>query len=210
MQRRRRRGAGQAGGRSTRRELGRSDAEVLGDSPHAAGRARSPSRDRRAGPRRSSDKQKKRVSPRRRRRRWRSTLYRLEVEQGRFITDDDLREAAARVRGRHQACGRSCSATRRELAAIAIDASTDVQWTVVGVLKNKPLLGGGGDGHVDVEPQGARAAAPPSTRCSTTTHDGRRDLRARSATARARRAQMRLALASKVIESTLLAPPLRA
>ena len=71
-------------------------------------------------------------------------LYHLEVEKGRFFTKDDLDE-------RRRVCVVGIEVWRELLEEapsidqIAITVGGEV-WTVIGVLANKPLLGGGGMG----------------------------------------------------------------
>jgi putative ABC transport system permease protein len=71
-------------------------------------------------------------------------LYKLEIDKGRFITDDDLRQ-------RNRVCVVGINVWRELLdAADSLDNLTvtvdNVEWNVVGVLKNKPGLGGSSQG----------------------------------------------------------------
>ncbi len=71
-------------------------------------------------------------------------LYHLEVEHGRYLTDED-------IENRRRVC-----VVGQEIFTELFEGRTDVigkqvfmqdeTWTIVGVLKNKPLLGGAGDG----------------------------------------------------------------
>ncbi|MDB4968772.1 MAG: hypothetical protein JWN44_4461 [Myxococcales bacterium] len=122
----------------TRRELSAGDAEVIGDSPVLPGARVTTERVR--WTRAYRGKEKKRVmlvaaAP------MALSLYRLEVGQGRFLTDDDL------VSGR-RVCVVGINVWRELLdSAPSLDGLTikvaGVQWTVVGVLKNKPVMGSG-------------------------------------------------------------------
>jgi putative ABC transport system permease protein len=126
--------------KKTRRELGRNDSEVLDDSPVLPGAQIATEKTR--WTKAQFHKQKKRVSlvgaaP------VALKLYRLEVEKGRFITADDLREGR-RVCVIGTNVWTQLIGPEAQLGdAITVDK---VQWIVIGVLKNKPPLGGGGDG----------------------------------------------------------------
>jgi putative ABC transport system permease protein len=125
----------------TRRELNQGDAETLGTSPLLNDVQVTAERGKWTQAIRG--KQKKRISmvataP------IAVSLYKLEVQKGRFITEDDLRE-------------------RRRVAVVGInvwnellehpdsfdDATVtvdNVEWSIVGVLKNKPSIGGSSQG----------------------------------------------------------------
>jgi putative ABC transport system permease protein len=72
------------------------------------------------------------------------SLYKLEIQSGRFLTDDDVRE-----RRRVAVVGVNVwrelleSAESFDNLSLTVD---NVQWSVVGVLKNKPGLGGSANG----------------------------------------------------------------
>ncbi len=72
------------------------------------------------------------------------SLYHLEVEKGRFLSDEDLHERR-RVCVVGQEIWQQALESRPSIdhTEIAIEGQ---MWSVVGVLKNKPLIGGGGDG----------------------------------------------------------------
>ena len=72
------------------------------------------------------------------------SLYKLTVDQGRFISEDDLRE-------RRRVCVVGINVWRELLeSAPSLDDLTvtvdNIEWSVVGVLKNKPGLGGSSQG----------------------------------------------------------------
>jgi putative ABC transport system permease protein len=72
------------------------------------------------------------------------SLYNLEVQRGRFLTADDLAERRhACVVG--QEVWRELLEERADLEGVVITVEGQ-EWTVVGVLANKPLIAGGGDG----------------------------------------------------------------
>ncbi len=71
------------------------------------------------------------------------SLYHLDVERGRFFTDEDME-----VRRRVCVVGQEVFTELLESGdvlgrQVQIEGET---WTIIGVLKNKPLLGGAGDG----------------------------------------------------------------
>ena len=69
-------------------------------------------------------------------------LYRLEVERGRFFTDDDLLyRRKVCVVGHEVWADLLDERANLEGAELAVDGEV---WTVIGVLKSKPPLGGGG------------------------------------------------------------------
>ncbi|HZS35398.1 MAG TPA: ABC transporter permease, partial [Polyangia bacterium] len=72
------------------------------------------------------------------------SLYKLELEKGRFLTDDDLAERR-RVCVVGQEIWQQTLESRESLDGVEVSIEGQM-WSVVGVLKNKPLLGGGGDG----------------------------------------------------------------
>ena len=127
--------------KKTRRDLGRRDTETLDGSPLLPGAEIASERSR--WTRAIYHKKKKRVSlvgaaP------VALSLYRLEVEKGRFITDDDLREG-------QRICVIGIGVWEQLLEKEPLESGVQLtvdgqQWLVVGVLKNKPPLGGGGDG----------------------------------------------------------------
>jgi putative ABC transport system permease protein len=72
------------------------------------------------------------------------SLYRLEVGQGRFVSDDDMQQ-------RRRVCVVGVNVWRELLdAAPSLEGLTvtvdNVEWSVVGVLKNKPSMGAGSEG----------------------------------------------------------------
>jgi putative ABC transport system permease protein len=71
------------------------------------------------------------------------SLYKLEMSQGRFITSDDLRE-------RRRVAVIGINVWKELLEEQPLEGLTvnvdNVQWSVVGVLKNKPGLGGSANG----------------------------------------------------------------
>jgi putative ABC transport system permease protein len=121
----------------TRRELGRGDDRTLGSSPSLPGAHVTSEKDRWTIA--HFHKQKKRtaltgVEP------VALSLHRLAVGAGRFITPEDLR-AGTRVCVIGANVGRELFEGGDPLGqAITVDGS---QWTVVGVLENKPGFGGG-------------------------------------------------------------------
>ncbi|MGH8324602.1 MAG: ABC transporter permease, partial [Steroidobacteraceae bacterium] len=124
----------------TRRELGRTDDRILDGSPVLPGAHIASEKTR--WTKAIFHKRKKRVAlvgaeP------VALALSRLEIEKGRFLTPDDLREGLrVAVVGLYvwlELLGPDAQLGQ----AITVDGA---QWTVVGVLKNKPPLGGGGDG----------------------------------------------------------------
>jgi putative ABC transport system permease protein len=127
--------------RKTRRELGRNDNDAIEESPALPGVTVTSERAR--WTKASFNKQRKRVSlvgaeP------VALSLYRLEVERGRFINNDDMlarsRVAVVGVNVWSQLLG---AAESLDGLHVTVDGA---RWAVVGVLKNKPPLGGGGDG----------------------------------------------------------------
>ncbi|HWE29521.1 MAG TPA: ABC transporter permease [Polyangia bacterium] len=125
----------------TRRELGRYDSQVLAGSPTLPG-VQVATEKTRWWTKASFHKRKKRVSlvgaaP------VALSLYRLDIDKGRFISADDLHEGK-RIAVIGLNVWNELLGPEAQLGdAITVD---NVQWTVVGVLKNKPPLGGGGDG----------------------------------------------------------------
>jgi putative ABC transport system permease protein len=71
-------------------------------------------------------------------------LYHLEVEVGRFLTAEDLAERR-RVCVIGQEVWQQALEAKQPLDGVEV-AIEGQMWQVVGVLKNKPLLGGAGDG----------------------------------------------------------------
>jgi putative ABC transport system permease protein len=72
------------------------------------------------------------------------SLYRLELGQGRFLSEDDLRDGRrVCVVGLNVWHDLLDSAPSLDRLTVKVDGTT---WTVVGVLKNKPGMGSGGDG----------------------------------------------------------------
>lgn len=71
-------------------------------------------------------------------------MYRLELQSGRFLNADDLKERR-RVVVVGQEIWRELLEARPKIDDVQITVDGHV-WSVVGVLKNKPMLGGGGDG----------------------------------------------------------------
>ena len=71
-------------------------------------------------------------------------LYRLEVEKGRFLTDDDLFQRR-RVCVMGHSIFNEIFEGKESLDGLTLTLEGQV-WTVIGVLKVKPVLGGGGDG----------------------------------------------------------------
>ena len=72
------------------------------------------------------------------------SLYHLEVEKGRFLTDDDL-ASRRRVCVIGEEVWKELLEQKTDPVGLELRIE-DQMWMVVGVLKNKPLLGGGGDG----------------------------------------------------------------
>jgi putative ABC transport system permease protein len=127
--------------RKTRRELGRYDSEILDDAPTLPG-VQVTTEKTRWWTKALYHKKMKRVSlvgasP------VALSLYRLGVEQGRFVTADDLREGRRIAIVGTNVWAQLLQPDGQLGDAITVDG---VQWIVVGVLKNKPPLGGGGDG----------------------------------------------------------------
>ncbi len=126
----------------TRKELGRGDAQLLDGSPVLPG-VQVATEKTRWWTKAQFHKQKKRVSlvgaaP------GATRLYRLEIENGRFINDEDMRAGKRVAVVGLNVWAQLIAAADGQLGdAITVD---NVQWTVIGVLKNKPPLGGGGDG----------------------------------------------------------------
>ena len=127
--------------RRTRRELSMSDVETLCESPLLGGSPVAGEANRETKAFFEGRKKRARLvsaSP------GSASLYRLEVEKGRFLTDEDLDS-------RRRVCVIGVEVWR-ELLEEKVDAvgtqirMEDETWTIVGVLKNKPPLGGGGDG----------------------------------------------------------------
>ncbi|MCU1279653.1 MAG: hypothetical protein JWM53_3199 [bacterium] len=122
----------------TRRELGRGDDRALGSSPVLLGAHVTSEKDRWTMAR--FHKLKKRtaitgVEP------VALSLHRLEVGQGRFITNEDLRQGnRVCVIGANVGHELFLDGAPALGQAITVDGS---QWTVVGVLANKPGFGGG-------------------------------------------------------------------
>jgi putative ABC transport system permease protein len=127
--------------RKTRKELGIADNDALEDSPLLPGASVTSEKTR--WTKALYGKKRKRVSlvgaeP------IALKLYRLGIERGRFINDDDVK-ARARV------CVVGINVYEQLLEKpesldgmkVTVDGA---RWEVVGVLKNKPPLGGGGDG----------------------------------------------------------------
>jgi putative ABC transport system permease protein len=122
----------------TRRELSQGDAEVLGRSPILPSARVTTERIR--WTRAYKGKEKKRVmlvaaAP------VALSLYRLELGQGRFLSDDDLHDG-------RRVCVVGINVWRELLgSAPSLDGLTvqvdGIQWSVIGVLKNKPVLGSG-------------------------------------------------------------------
>ena len=154
------------------------DAEVLDDSracSTAPGRRASATRESRAAA--AASARSGCASSASRRSRCRSIGS--SVEQGRFIDDDDLRE-------RRRVCVVGQDVWRELLRedAVARRASTSPSRASVAGgrrAQEQAVHRRRSDGHLDVEPQGAGAATPPSTRCYATDARGRAPLRARSA-----------------------------
>ncbi len=120
----------------TRRELDQGDAETLGGSPILPSVQVTAERGR--WTKAYHGKQKKQISldateP------IALSLYKLEVGRGRFLTDDDLRQrrrvAVVGINVWNELLGRPDSFAN---ATITVD---DVEWSVVGVLKNKASMG---------------------------------------------------------------------
>lgn len=125
----------------TRRELGRYDSEVLDESPTLPG-VQVTTEKTRWWTKALYHKKMKRVSlvgaaP------VALSLYRLGVDKGRFINDDDIREGRRVAVVGVNVWGQLLGDEAQLGEAITVDG---VRWTVIGVLKNKPPLGGGGDG----------------------------------------------------------------
>ncbi len=127
----------------TRRDLSRGDEETLRASPLVGGSGATVATETQRETRAFFQARKKRVrlvgaAP------GALSLYHLEVDKGRFLTDEDLAE-------RRRVCVIGIEICKELLeekpdpigATIRME---DQMWTVVGVLANKPLLGGGGDG----------------------------------------------------------------
>jgi putative ABC transport system permease protein len=70
------------------------------------------------------------------------SLYRLELAQGRFLTDADLR-AGARVAVVGHDVWKTLLEERTDLEHLTFYFEGH-EWAVIGVLKHKPILGGGG------------------------------------------------------------------
>jgi putative ABC transport system permease protein len=180
----------------TRRELGRYDSQVLDDSPTLPG-VEIATEKTRWWTKATFHKEHKRVSlvgaaPKA------IGLYRLGMETGRFISPDDM-QSGARVAVIGLNVWTQLLGPEGKLGdAITVD---NVQWTVIGVLKNKPPLGGGGDGpwmwnNKVLVPQTTFDAVFDSAhtvdQIFVKIGDGQAPL------------QSRLALARKAIETTLL------
>ncbi len=125
----------------TRRELGRGDVETLGQSEQLAGIAVAGEIGRDVQARYQTRQKNVRLvsaTP------GTETLYRLSAERGRFLSKDDLAE-------NHRVC-----VIGFDVYQTLLEAPTDIDhlsievdghlWTVIGVLKKKAPLGGGGDG----------------------------------------------------------------
>ena len=133
-----------AGGRDAlrpQRELSERDAQLLGDTPALPGARVTGERVRLTKARRG--KEHKRIvlvasEP------ISSTLYKLDVTQGRFLSDDDLLDGR-RVCVVGVNVWKELFAGARSLENATLEAD-GVIWNVVGVLANKSTLGGGGAG----------------------------------------------------------------
>ena len=125
----------------TRRDLGEGDVDLLGDSRLLAGASVA-----------SENQKESRALWQGRKKRVRLVgagpvaldLYHLVLAQGRFLRTDDLVERR-RVCVIGDEIWRELLEERASVDGVELEIQGQM-WTVVGVLKNKPLLGGGGDG----------------------------------------------------------------
>jgi putative ABC transport system permease protein len=125
----------------TRRELGRGDAQLLDGSPLLAGAQITTENGKWTTA--YLGKEHKRVSlvataPVAR------TIYKLELERGRFLVDDDLR-AGSRVAVVGVNVWRDLLGAPEKLDRVTVQVD-GIEWPVVGVLRNKPAFGNGGGG----------------------------------------------------------------
>jgi putative ABC transport system permease protein len=125
----------------TRRELGRRDADALSDTPLLDGARVASESQREVRAFLGSKKKRARLvsaDPSA------LSLYRLELAKGRFLNDEDLAQRRRVVVIGHEVW-RELTDERPTLDDLKLSIDGRL-WTVVGVLENKPPLGGGGDG----------------------------------------------------------------